>query len=276
MIKQLIEDLAYDKITLGQGLTRAKLIASKTQNIAFKEWVNREIQGYGNTDQVPEFRKISCQTSLVIGLPFGAQNVMPVVINDPEVAHYYHQHIVTDSINQIESALRSLTDQINITLQLPGQLALILGQPFQDDIQRQNGGLRAVTKMVGKARYENIIESTKQVLLDTLLELHDQFPNLENEFKATTENIKKVQNIVTNHIHGNNNPINLATGEKVTQKDITNNIGFIDYSRLESLDVQKEEIEHLKEIVETSKGDKSVLNEMGYAGHYWCYVSGTL
>ena len=261
MIKQLIEDLAYDRVTLGQGLTRAKLIASKIQNTVFKEWVNQELQGYNSEDKLPDYRKIPCQTSIIVGLPFGGQDIIPTAVNDPKLARFYNEHPVTGAITHIESTLKDVVDEINITIQLPGNLALLLAKPFLEDIEARGGGVRGVRKKFVKATYENIIELTKQKLLDTLLELHDQFPNLENEFVATRENLNKVNNIVTNNIWGNNNPINVASGQKVIQKDVMNNIDFVNYSKLETLGVKKEEIEELKTIVDNNKDNKSTLQE---------------
>jgi len=50
MIKELITDLAFDKITLSQALTRAKLIARQIKNDSFKNWLNKELNGYEYND----------------------------------------------------------------------------------------------------------------------------------------------------------------------------------------------------------------------------------
>ena len=46
MIKDLIKDIAYDKISVTQALTRAKLIAYKIRNDTFKNWISNELNGY--------------------------------------------------------------------------------------------------------------------------------------------------------------------------------------------------------------------------------------
>lgn len=42
MIKKLIKDLAFDNITLSQGLTRAKHIENQVKNKTFKNWLKKE------------------------------------------------------------------------------------------------------------------------------------------------------------------------------------------------------------------------------------------
>ncbi|MBO0939038.1 hypothetical protein J2I47_20965 [Fibrella sp. HMF5335] len=261
MIKHLIEDLAYDKITLSQGLTRAKLIAGRTQASNLREWVNQELQGYKDDLHLPDYRVIPCQTYLVIRLPFGGQDVVPVYMGKDSLSKYYDTHQLYDSVNIIESLLSSLKDELVITLSLPANLTLPMAKPFEQDIQDRMGAVRSVIKKISRSQYERVVDLTKHKLLDTLLELYAQFPNLENDFNPTEENLNKVENIVNNHIWGNNNPITVAAGQNVVQKDITNNVGLTDYSKLEALGVEKAEVEELQTILTTHQGDKQVLKE---------------
>ncbi|MBC7571287.1 MAG: hypothetical protein H7319_16380 [Spirosoma sp.] len=261
MIKQLIEDLAYDKITLGQGMTRAKLIASKTKNSTFKEWIDRELNGYSSPKESPGYREIACQSFIVVNYPFNDRDVVPVSITDGDMKRFYEKHWIGQSIAHIESVITDLGDQISMTIELPASFAGSLAQPFERDIQERGGAVRGVRKKFMKATYGNIIELTKQKLLDTLLELHVQFPNLENEFSMTSENVQKVENIVTNNIWGSNNPINVATGQSVTQKDITSNVIVAGYEKLATLGVEPKEIEEFKEIISANHTDKPLLKE---------------
>jgi len=61
MIKELVKDISYDKITLNQALTRAKLVAYKIDNNEFISWINKELNGYDNLDIVPEYREFYCE-----------------------------------------------------------------------------------------------------------------------------------------------------------------------------------------------------------------------
>ena len=55
MIKELIKDLTYDKISINQALTRAKLIAYEINNEDFKNWINKELNGYLTDNKLPEY-----------------------------------------------------------------------------------------------------------------------------------------------------------------------------------------------------------------------------
>lgn len=66
MIKQLIEDLTFDKISLSQALTRAKIIAYKINDTQFKEWIGFELNGYPHRDKLPTYRIVPCDVFVEI------------------------------------------------------------------------------------------------------------------------------------------------------------------------------------------------------------------
>jgi hypothetical protein len=71
--------------------------------------------------------------------------------------------------------------------------------------------------------------------------------NKENEMKANS--------IITTNIYGDNVPVNIATGNNVTQKNELK-VENIDFEKLKILSVETEHLQELKEIVENSNGDK--------------------
>jgi len=46
MLKELIHNLANDKISLSSGLRQAKVIAKKIKNQDMLEWIDNELNGY--------------------------------------------------------------------------------------------------------------------------------------------------------------------------------------------------------------------------------------
>lgn len=77
------------------------------------------------------------------------------------------------------------------------------------------------------------------------------------------ENKDKAQNIITNNIYGNNNPLNVAAGENITQGDISQNITNNQFETLRELGVEEEALVELKNIDETtSKGTSERKNKI--------------
>ena len=66
------------------------------------------------------------------------------------------------------------------------------------------------------------------------------------------KSVNSTKTVINNHIYGSNNPINLAVGENVSQKDILFSIAPY-LEELEKLGVSKDELKELEEIVGEKK-----------------------
>lgn len=264
MIKDLIKDIAYDAISLSQGLTRAKLIAAKIKNDTFRQWLNKELEGYGfNDSMLPSHRNIKCVLYLKVEYPLGRLENIPYILNekergkDKDFTDFIENHRVTEPISIIEKNIVSLTGQKG-QIPMSADFTDLIGAQFEDQVNYYGGVIRSSHKEVMKTQYQAIVELTKQKLIDTLLSLNEEFPNLTNEFNMSQDNADKVQNIITTNIYGNNNPLNIASGNTVTQ---SNALTFTteNYQTLEKLGVDKKDADELKTIVETKNVERSTV-----------------
>ncbi len=281
MIKQLITDIAYDNISLSKALTRAKIVSSKIKNDSFKRWLTNELEGY-QTDELNliDYRKIRCS----IFFRFSSSNVgIPVLILPTQnIYDLVCFHRVFEAISIIEYQLNKYNDkskQATVEIELDTVRASALFNLVKESDRKYilyESHFIGAYQEVNVAFYQNIIELTKQKLLDTLLELNDEFPNLENEFAMTKENEEKVKNIITNHIYGDNNPTNIATGVNVEQTINTSTIKQGDEEKLKSYGVTQEEINELKSLIEQTSNDKPKLvgKAMKWLGSVTASVAG--
>jgi len=257
MIKELIRDLAYDKISLSQALTRAKLIARLIKNDTFKSWLNKELNGYEFNDVLlPEYRQIWAEINLTAEFPFGRIHKFPVVLNDnqKEIEELLNNHQVIEPISIIEQTIAELIDGKGY-IQLSGAQVETVGELYKTQVEAKGGVIRTGSRTIGKSQLSNIIELTKQKLIDTLQDLEEEFPEIDNKYDMNEENEKKVQNIITNNIYGNNNPLNVVTGEDIKQGDIHFTINQSHLDKLKELGIEEEEIKELASIEkETPKG----------------------
>lgn len=261
MIKELIIDIAYDKITVSQALTRAKLIANQLKNDIFKNWLNKELNGYEYLDEfLPEYRKIWAEIQLKAEFPYGQTHIFPVILPDDfdnETKDKVNFHRVLEPIAVIEKSIAEFEGS-SASISLPAQMVKLIGELYKTKVQSQRGAIRSGWRNVGKNQYQNIVEQTKQKLLDTLQELENQFPQIDNNYIMNEENDKKVKTIITNNIYGNNNPLNLVAGENITQGNVSISINTEQKELLKSFGVEENEIEELRTIdKENPKGNES-------------------
>jgi hypothetical protein len=260
MIKDLITKLAYEEISLSKALNIAKIIAKKVGNRQFENWIKNELNGYPNDDSVSDYRKMYCVVKGNICDQWGRnEQIIPFNFENwgKDTQGHLHIQYFTQSISALEANYEQLDTDKGTFNFLPEQVKML-----EDAMQLQQTRqriLRSAWREIPKLQLKNIIDHTKQSLLDTLLELDKEFPNLENQYAMNDENDKKVNNIITTNVYGNNSPVNLAAGEKVTQKDISINYSFIEYTALEELGVEKKEIEDLKIILSENSSDKPSL-----------------
>lgn len=251
MIKELIIDIAYDKISVSQGLTRAKLIANQIKNETFKNWLSKELNGYEYEDNyLPKYRKIWAEIELLAEFSFGQTHRFPVVMPNSETQEMkdlVNFHQVREPISIIEQTLNDMEKSIAY-IHLPSGMTEVISSLYKDQINSQGGVVRSGRRKIAKSQFQNIIELTKQKLIDTLQELDNQFPELENNYMPSENNKDKVNNIITNNIYGNNNPMNVAVGQNISQSDIVFNLTTAQKDKLNSFGVEDEHIQELESI----------------------------
>jgi|TARA_B110000908_G_scaffold170483_1_gene230191 hypothetical protein len=255
MIKQLIKDLAFDNITLSQGLTRTKLIENKVKNNILKNWLKKELEGYEFEDNfLPPYRKIWSNISITVELPFGRIQKIPIALPDSfseKVKDTMNHHRIVESISIVEQQIENV-EGVKGYIYLPTPMVEMLAELYKEQIAQYRGVVRSASREVGKVQYQNVLEQTKQKLLDTLMELEEQFPDILDHYTMNEENSEKVQNIITTNIYGNNNPTNIASGINVEQNN-TISVSVEDSKKLSDLGVEDEDITELKEITTTKE-----------------------
>lgn len=257
MIHELITEIAYDRITVAQGLTRAKLIANQIKNDTFKNWLTKELNGYTHDDKMlPEYRKVWSEIELTAELPNGRVRTFPVVLpddTDETMKDLIYHHRFIEPIYVIEQNIAEMEESSGY-INLPGEMVRMLAELYSS-IRKQGVVIRKAHRVVGKSQMQNIVQITKQKLLDTLQGLENQFPQIDKNYVINEANLEKAQNIITNNIYGNNNPFNLAAGEHIIQGDINLTINEEHKAKLKELGVEEESLKELEIIdAENPKG----------------------
>lgn len=256
MIKELIKDISYDKISLNQALTRAKLIAYKIDNGEFISWINNELNGYDDSSLVPEYREFYCDIFAKVESPYYGSRLTPIDLTeinkqvDVNLYSYTHRSgILNIEQNLIEA--RNANEQYGYV-----DFSIEIVKNVRDIFQ--NNDISAVRRRIQFGNLNNILNVAKQKLLDTLLELNKVFPNLEDEYMNDDKKDTASQ-IITN-IYGNNASSNVGVGQNFTQgisNSYTEKVEQV-LNDLRQLGVPNEDINELEDII-NSEPDKSKL-----------------
>ncbi len=259
MIKTLIKDLAYDSITLSQGLTRAKLLQSKLKIDELKNWLANELGGYSVKENIPEYRIFQVKIIGHFVDNFGREwRNAPLMLDElgKSLDINFYEHTEIGGIKGLEDAVSQGTGES--TLMIP------LGQSYVNTLaglyRKNDPGTHLISagKIVLPSQLRNIVDQTKQRLLDILLELQEKFPNMDDDFTPTNETREQARNIVNYYVYGGSNNTNLGVGDNVVQTDNKQTIegNLKEFSeQLKNLNVPIEEVDSIKEIIK-SKGTK--------------------
>lgn len=261
MIKELIKDIVNETIPLSQALNRAKVLAYKVKNEEFKIWINNELNGYKSNSDLPPYRIINCDVKGRVKDFLGREYTIQIDVTelDKELGGKFYKQFARQSIQTLETSVSNIKEggsQFGWET-FPPLMTQTISKYFNS--QREGEVLTMAGKVIQVSEMEHILNITKQKLLDTLLELEDAFPNLEDQFSGSKENNDKVQHIITNNIYGNSNPLNIGIGEHFTQSNsVTSETINEIISELEKLAVDKEDLNTLKEIF-NEKSDKNTV-----------------
>lgn len=265
MIEDLIKDLAYDTISLSQGLTRTKLLQSKLKIDELKNWLTNELNGYSNQKNVPDYRIVNVKIVGHFVGPFGKEwRNVPLMLDElgKSLDINFYEHAETGSIKAIEDAVSQVTGEDTLMIPLPQGLVNQLAELYKKN--DPNAYLISAGKIVLPSEFRNIVDQTKQRLLDILIDLQEKFPTMDNKFIPTKENKEQAKNIVNYYVYGNSNNTNLGVGESVVQSEnkqvIKSDLKEF-HKLLEKLRVPSEEIETIKEIVKSKEPKPSKLSK---------------
>jgi hypothetical protein len=160
MIKELITDIAYDKIKLSQALTRAKLVENKVKNETFKKWLNKELEGYDFDDgYLPSYRKVWSVVSLTLELPFGRVETFPVVLTEDfgeKILDFMNYHRILEPISIVEQQVEVIKESKGY-ISLPPQQVQLLAGLYKDQLNQYHGDIKSGKREVGKVQYLNVL-----------------------------------------------------------------------------------------------------------------------
>lgn len=248
MIKKIINELATDSISLSKALTMSKIIASDIGSSSFKTWIKNELEGYNNKTELPDYRHLPCDLvakeyylSGYHDRPVDARAFDAKLQKDCGFSMYVMY--VVQSITTIEEMISNRNDG-EINLSIP---------PFALEFFKRNSfdarDIYSIVQVAHVSQARNIAIQVKNKLLDTLIELSEQFPDFKSDIFTDPMNKEKADGIVTFNIYGGNPNINTSTGNNNTLNISTNDAADKFFEQLQALGVSTKDAEEAKQIV---------------------------
>lgn len=268
-LNSLKSDVVNPTILLSTILLKAKIVAFYLENKEFKDWLEFELNGYPQANNsLPIYRHIPCNSLGNFVGPFGRELKNIVIPKSvlPEEMRIYASHLfLTEPISSFETNLNESDPDMGIAW--PGDwvrkvyLNIFSGY-----------SLMYAWKPVSNSTIRSVINSVRSRLLDFILILEAEFPEILEDKSFTQTNSEKVSSIVQNTFYGGSQVI--AAGLNVDQTVVQIQGQTLDlpnlFEQLRAFGVPDDAIKELENAIEL---DGNRTKEEGYGEKVQSWLS---
>ena len=253
IIQQLQDDIFDQNINLASVLLKAKILAYRLGHDAFKSWVDNELNGYSDGDDIPYYRRYPAYNygDFLDSSGRRIENRPIPKIDLPEHPRIEHirkgfmqEYFFYQGIGTLEELRkrREIKDSWH-----PMIIAIAARTRIYEGLTLEDAWTSFDPSIIAE-----ILGAVRSKLLTFILELQEQFPELrESDDKIGEVPPEKVTHIYNTHIHGDQNVV--AAGANITQhvqQEVRrNDLGSL-LSYLQSVGVSEGDAQELKEAVE--------------------------
>lgn len=244
-LQTLQDRIIEDKIPLSSALLHVKQL---TINVGYdneSQWLNNEIAGYPNADNLPSYRQIHAPVKFICESPVRNSQLCSLESleyhENSEVAESFKRTnsvFVEEPLVEVETAWKHVKGDYG-KIEISDKQRELLQEWFSDQLAPVTGYISKGWNEIPKTAIVHLFNGVKVKLLDILNYLQINYPQLKIEQMAGTQAV---------HISGNNNPINIING----QNNVINSTAEISEEmthKLKQAGVTEEEIENLNRII---------------------------
>ena len=253
LIQQLQDDIVDEQVSLASVLLKAKILAYRLKHDEFKNWVNNELNGYSDGDDVPSYRRYPAYNygdfrdssgRLVENKPIPKINLP----EHPRIDHIRKGFMQDSFFYEGVVALEDMRKREEIKISWhPMIIAIAARTEIYEGLNLEDAWTAFDASIIAE-----ILGVVRSKLLTFVLELQEISPDLtESDDKIGEVPPERITYMYNTYIHGNQNVV--AAGANITQ-DVRQVVRSNDpsslLSYLQSIGVSEEDAQELKEAVE--------------------------
>lgn len=244
-------------IDLSSLLRKCKILAARLNHPEFKTWVEKELNGYEDNEDLPTYRTMKVMSKGHFSGAFGnaVKNAnIPTYVIDKEYREYIEHAYFTLSIGGLESLISNSPDGIIRQVWAP-ELLSIWGEKFYDNMYCVEAW-----KVIPVASIVNILNIVRNKILNFVLEIEAENPDA-GDAKMNTNPIEqgKITQIFNTTINGNVQ--NVATGSSdVNQNSQINNTAneelfsnLLDIISNQKISLEEEQYQNILKVINEMK-----------------------
>jgi len=246
-----IQEMAVDsKVRVADLLIRCKILAVRLGNNEFREWVDRELEGYQSKENLPAYRILRVNSYGNFSGPFGLSlenALIPPTTIPKEYREVVHMAYIFDSVSSLEETLKNI-DGGNLSMVWPPDLISHFGGNIYKDMN-----CLSAWRSISRGAVAGILDTVRNRVLNFSLAIEKVAPDAGEGFdKDKAISNEKVSQVFQTHVYGNVGNIAQASSD-FTQTSLEIKQGDFNILREHLLNAGLEE----KDILELRKAMES-------------------
>ena len=211
IIVEIQNGIVNDSATLTNTLRKSKILAARLNFPEFREWVDAELGGYADVQQLPAYRKFSATNRGTYMGPFGLSlrgQTVPTYGLTGVIKDFAENLLIHHAVGELENMLASGVESFQIPW--PHEYVALSQEAtrFNDETF-----LYSAYKAIPAALLVGVLENVRNKLLDFVLALEEQ--EVDGSIPLDQSNQAEARNIFHVTVYGDHNTV--AAGQNIGQ-----------------------------------------------------------
>ena len=128
LVAQLQKEVVDSGVPISDILRKAKILASQLKNKEFKRWIDAELKGYDNVDNLPDYRKVAPVNLGTFSGPFGKtvkSCPIPVSLLPDGIRKFAESSLFTSGIKELEASASQAAKKEGYRFSWPPEMVII-------------------------------------------------------------------------------------------------------------------------------------------------------
>jgi len=194
---QIIKDIVEDKESIEKSMTRLYVLAKDIKNGQIELWAKQELEGYQNTNDVPDYRKFTSDMIRYSGINGNFQvngAALPAGVIDAEHYEQIRKVVICDGL--------SIVSEFTSNDSSPRKDLSWMASEISNNTKGQIS-CSSIEQIIPQTFFKKIISEVKNIMITILCELEKEYGNLD----GLVIDVSKIEPMV---VEDNNNRINRA------------------------------------------------------------------
>ena len=217
LLSDIINELVDSQRSLVDPLLKTRVLASRIGNNDLKQWVSRELDGYGTDDNLPEYRVTGARVTMnYLNGPYQINNQpIPMGGMSEKAKRLLDKTEFRQTIATLQSY--SIVEEGVLSMYVSAELVAYIQKFLKKNGQHPHLHILSVSKLVSSHGAVEVLAIVRNRLLDFMLKLEEEFGS-QTDIESLRRNNETINSIMNNFITNTGDGNVISTGNHSSVK----------------------------------------------------------